>query len=449
MLPKVLTAAQSDATPCLTTPAEKYAWNHKQDTLLIDGTPTAGSTNPVQSGGVATALNDKAPVSHASSAVTYGKGTDGKYGHVLLSDAVNSTSAAASGGVAATPKAVKTAYDLANGKPSLTSSVTPVADGTAAIGNSTEAARANHVHPTDTSRSAKSVTDKHFKTVAYNSSTSDLTFTTEDGSHSVVTLPTVESAAQYGATPSLCTPAEKYTWNHKQDTLLIDGTPTAGSTNPVQSGGVATALDGKAPLASPGLTGNPTAPTQAASVNNTRIATTAFVQREFFNSAAPAFSNSANYAVGEYVMYNGVLYRCTTAHSAAAWNADHFMAVTIGAEMKQKTGEFTRNTTNVSSTGLEYTVKQVGSVVYIRFSGAISAAVTGGSTSNFALGTISGVSKPSATAYATGFYGQSASVVEGVCRVAVSSGTEGTINVKSASTIASGKTIQFSIIYIC
>ena len=35
---------------------------------------------------------------------------------------------------------------------------------------------------------------------------------------------------------------------------------------------------GKAPLASPALTGNPTAPTQAAGTNNTRIATTAFVQ---------------------------------------------------------------------------------------------------------------------------------------------------------------------------
>jgi hypothetical protein len=39
-----------------------------------------------------------------------------------------------------------------------------------------------------------------------------------------------------------------------------------------------TALDAKAPLASPALTGNPTAPTQTAGNNSTRLATTAFVQ---------------------------------------------------------------------------------------------------------------------------------------------------------------------------
>ena len=39
-----------------------------------------------------------------------------------------------------------------------------------------------------------------------------------------------------------------------------------------------TALDLKAPLASPALTGNPTAPTQTAGNNSTRVATTAYVE---------------------------------------------------------------------------------------------------------------------------------------------------------------------------
>lgn len=60
-------------------------------------------------------INNKAPTSHASSATTYGKGTSSAYGHLKLSDAINSTSSTSSG-VAATPKAVKTAYDLANTK---------------------------------------------------------------------------------------------------------------------------------------------------------------------------------------------------------------------------------------------------------------------------------------------------------------------------------------------
>ena len=62
---------------------------------------------------VKTLLNAKAPTSHASTATTYGKGTASNYGHVRLSDSTSSTSAA-SAGIAATPKAVKAAYDLAN-----------------------------------------------------------------------------------------------------------------------------------------------------------------------------------------------------------------------------------------------------------------------------------------------------------------------------------------------
>lgn len=52
----------------------------------------------------------KADINHASSATTYGIGTGDKYGHVKLSDAVDSDSST-SAGIAATPKAAKTAYD--------------------------------------------------------------------------------------------------------------------------------------------------------------------------------------------------------------------------------------------------------------------------------------------------------------------------------------------------
>lgn len=39
--------------------SEKTTWNGKQDALTFDNTPTNGSSNPVKSGGVYTALNDK------------------------------------------------------------------------------------------------------------------------------------------------------------------------------------------------------------------------------------------------------------------------------------------------------------------------------------------------------------------------------------------------------
>lgn len=61
----------------------------------------------------ASAAADKAPKAHASTATSYGVGDGSKYGHVKLSDSHTSTSSV-TGGVAATPKAVKTAYDLAS-----------------------------------------------------------------------------------------------------------------------------------------------------------------------------------------------------------------------------------------------------------------------------------------------------------------------------------------------
>ena len=55
------------------------------------------------------------PTNHASTSDTYGKGDSTNYGHVKLSSSTNSTSGTSSG-EAATPSAVKAAYDLANGK---------------------------------------------------------------------------------------------------------------------------------------------------------------------------------------------------------------------------------------------------------------------------------------------------------------------------------------------
>ena len=51
---------------------------------------------------------------------------------------------------------------------------------------------------------------------------------------------------------------------------------------------------------------------------------------------APLFSTTATYAVGDYVTYNGDLYRCTVAHSAGAWNASNFTQVTVGSELTNK-----------------------------------------------------------------------------------------------------------------
>lgn len=61
------------------------------------------------------------------------------------------------------------------------------------------------------------------------------------------------------------------------DKVTVDSAMSSTSTNPVQNKVVNTALGAKAPLASPALTGTPTAPTASAGTNTTQIATTAFV----------------------------------------------------------------------------------------------------------------------------------------------------------------------------
>ena len=96
----------------------------------------------------------KAPTSHASSATTYGTGTGSNYGHVQLSDSTTSTSST-NGGIAATPAAVKAVADAIPSVPSA-STTTPSMDGTASYGSGTTWARADHIHPTDTSRAPTS-----------------------------------------------------------------------------------------------------------------------------------------------------------------------------------------------------------------------------------------------------------------------------------------------------
>lgn len=63
--------------------------------------------------GINTALDGKAPTNHASTKTTYGIGTGTNYGHVKVTDAVNTTqtNGQASKGLAASAYAVKLAYD--------------------------------------------------------------------------------------------------------------------------------------------------------------------------------------------------------------------------------------------------------------------------------------------------------------------------------------------------
>ena len=89
----------------------------------------------------------------------------------------------------------------------------------------------------------------------------------------------------------------------------VDGVTSAIQTQIDSKLATATAASTYAPLASPGLTGVPTAPTAAANTNTTQIATTAYVQTELtdliggapgaldtLNELATALSNDASYS---------------------------------------------------------------------------------------------------------------------------------------------------------
>lgn len=85
-------------------------------TPLMDGTAAVGTANAYsREDHVHPSDTSRAPTSHASVNTTYGVGSGTNYGHVQLSDSINSSSGT-SGGIAATPSAVKSAYDLASGR---------------------------------------------------------------------------------------------------------------------------------------------------------------------------------------------------------------------------------------------------------------------------------------------------------------------------------------------
>lgn len=79
---------------------------------------------------------------------------------------------------------------------------------------------------------------------------------------------------------------------------VVDTELSATSTNPVQNKAVNAAVAAKAPLASPALTGTPTAPTAALGTNSTQVATTAFVQSAVSNMIVSAlvYKGAANKA---------------------------------------------------------------------------------------------------------------------------------------------------------
>lgn len=214
---------------------------------------------------------------------------------------------------------------------------TPSMDGTAAVGSSAKYAKEDHVHPTDTTRAtgngrifygtcstAASTADK--EVVCSEFTADDLTpgtvlivkFTNKNTATSVTFgitnglggIVASQGKAVKAIRAGVITDAGKlYTWDNGPYAFVYDGssnwimqaeTTTAYESSPAMNG---TANKGssnnyargdhvhptdtsRAPLASPALTGTPTAPTANAGTNTTQIATTAFVQAAISGAVA-------------------------------------------------------------------------------------------------------------------------------------------------------------------
>ena len=78
-----------------------------------------------------------------------------------------------------------------------------------------------------------------------------------------------------------------------------------------------------------------------------------------WTSLAPAYSTSGTYAVGDYVTYNGGLYRCTTAIATAEiWTSGHWTAAKVGPDLATLRSKITPAAELISGTNYRIVLKR-------------------------------------------------------------------------------------------
>lgn len=146
------------------------------------------------------------------------------------------------------------------------STTVPLMDGTATIGTELAFARGDHRHPTDTTRVAANaaITGATKTKITYDSK--GLVTAGADLSASDIPSITLSKISDVTATAAELNILDGVTAS-TAELNYVDGVTSA----------IQTQLNAKAPLASPALTGTPSAPTATKGTNTTQIATTAFV----------------------------------------------------------------------------------------------------------------------------------------------------------------------------
>lgn len=177
----------------------------------------------------------------------------------------------------------------------------------------------------------------------------------------------------------------------------ITNTPAGGISATTVQGAINELDTEKAPLASPALTGNPTAPTPAAGDSDTSIATTAYVRGEF--AAPPAIGNTTP-AAGTFTTLRGTSLAKVIADSPTSQTVPNNTTTTVtnwverldvGAAFNPTTGVFTAprtgqymvcaaislGATSFAAANQEYTAVLLRNSIQIRAArGVVSAAAS-------------------------------------------------------------------------
>jgi len=260
-------------------------------TLIAIGSAVSGSTTTttingtIQASGLSIALGNSATTggvysigsgaiaSGATKSVAIGDGGAAGSTTTITVGSANGTTTTLNGTVNATTPAADTnsvrlattAYVVGQA-----GSATPLVNGTAAVGTSLRYARQDHIHPTDTSRAPLA-------------------------SPSLTGTPLSTTAAADTNTTQIATTA--FVVGQASSTSpVMDGTATVGtSLKFARADHVHPTDTSRAPLASPALSGVPTAPTASVGTNTTQIATTAFV---LANGGATTYATVAQSRAG-------------------------------------------------------------------------------------------------------------------------------------------------------
>ena len=179
-------------------------------------------------------------------------------------------------------------------------------------------------------------------------------------------------------------------------------------------------------------------------------------------SLAPAFNVSTAYAVGQFVIYQNKLYKCTAVHSAEAWNVSHFTQATLNditannlinllpeeTSNPQDADYFISQTAGGGSSTTTYkrrAVSKIWDYIKGKLTGAISTVLTSNLTANKIVGTndngklqaidaVTGVKGNSETSYRTGNVNITKSNI----------GLSNVVNTGDSATPVSGGTTKFT-----